>query len=646
MTTQVTGVSAVDKLLNSSHDTKAFTKLLKKLRTPLNTQYTRRTTIVIELVKKGATAALMKLLQHAQERNLPLGLEHCDDAGLPALFYCVRMNNPEALVAIVKEGKATLPATLADGRDLLDYTCSDDVKLTGINRLKLILEILEMMPSFPQFMTTGRTIMQEVIHLVGSNLEKKEDDPATLKRLLNQIVEFFTEAARGSIANYNALFTMCSHGGNVLHDCIEYNLTDLFILFLDDFRSKGPEFLKQEVEHVDDDNWTPLLTCCCTRYNYFNEASRIPILTMLLNNGADIDEFVPNRKMTPLMFAVTRRPMSEALEQVACFLIDRGADIFKEHEDRYPPAYHILTRELHRVLEYVLKRDLVPKETKFGGGSDCFVLQKASSRMAAFFRDTPAVQLKSRMTEHMKTLEILVENGFPTDGSLHFLLSFRENPAGRYLFKRLLDLGAVISSRYTSKLPLVACCVAKNDFRYFKVLLAAGASVDEEKEVKLCQNVPCHRWVTYPCLGDKNITDKSDRTRSGICCLCMSKFVVEEGTLSCCAQESCDFLICEDCCYFKAPGKQDTRTVTVSSLLLAERKSEVLFSNNLNYMLKSKVGRKLREERLIHVADVLMNAKVTTPEILKELSAKDLRSLGIHKLTTLSSLSSIAGKAK
>lgn len=646
MTGSSLGDPLLDLLVQQAEDEISFRVLLAKLEKHPSAQYNGGTTLLMELVKQDSFDAIMVLAVYSSNSKKPLGVNLLDDSGFPALFYGLRKGNVQLLEYLVKELKATPTINTADGRNIFDILFdASEKEIAPKMRLRLLPTVVNLYKSIPPFLRWGHSVVQEVLYYGRVMIE---DGPGTERqgvKLIMNTLEFLREKAESKrdLNHYRTVLSTCSDGGNVFHECAMNYLLPVMEYFLKIFKAKGASFLKEEIEKLDDENWTPLLTCCCNEYSLGSQKSRVPFIEKLIEAGAAVDEFILNRDLTPLSFAVTHNTPTMIRQQAACALIDHNADLFKTMLKKDTPAFKILTRETSFILKHVLRKKLLPPETCFSEIFDHCAMHVAASLAVRDFSHIAAAGIKKKMKKRMKLIELLYKYKFPLKGTCWYLLCCLDGPAGRYVFKRLLELGASVHQENTIRLPLITCCVAKNDFRYFRILIDHYADIKIKSTVSLCRNMPPHRWLSFENIKEKSEADEHPSSSTNTCSLCMAILTADTGRMSSCASNVCDFYLCGECTNFRVGSK---KRVVVDPSLLARRKCSVLFLNNLHFLAETEIGEVFLHRKLPNqavVRDLFMNAGISNGKITKKLTAGHLARLGVTEESRSQALMSLLG---
>lgn len=624
-----TGDTQVDSLLKAP-TVDLFQLKLQWLSLKLDKQYKLGRTLLMELLESENLPFIEALLQHSEQYDQSVGMNVRDDAGLSAIFYPIRSGNRKLLELLVVTFNADL--SVRTGTGLCIFNVLLDPRLTNLIpevKNELVLDLLQLGAPVPTLLNSGLSIIEEVLYYTAVELEQKALKKPAADHVVWRIITELEGVAKhnGNKDAFEGLLVQCSVGGNVLHECVSNYLPTVLEYFLALYKAKGDAFLKDKLETSDDSNWTPVLCCCSTNHDVFNSHSRLPLLKKLIQYGAEFDKNIPTRDMTPLQFITKRNRPSAADQETACFLIDQGANVFQLTKNIHPPAYFIITKKGKMLLEHVLRNKLIPVDTTFRWYScESYGIREAAAFVSNEYRDVPPSQLQKTLQPAIRCLELLFKYKFNSEGSLFFLLAFEHSPAGRFIFKTLLQLGAAVNYSSSLKLPLVPACVAVNDFRYFQILLRYGADVKARKELHLCLNQPPHRPSTFASFKEKNIAESASLTRGGVCCLCLQRFPSTGKGVTSCSAAWCDFLLCELCWYFK--GTQDHKRY-VDSLILARRKSDVRFHNHVRFLVETGVGVAVQKLRLIKAGDILLHAGIHHPSLVEKLTPAHMRRLGL-----------------
>ena len=264
-------------------------------------------------------------------------------------------------------------------------------------------------------------------------------------------------------------------GDTCFHRCCENNLSELLQLLLIQADKCG---VKQRVMKLSNYCYLTALHVCCLpedRYEMASSLSRLRCCEVLVEFGARIDYSPRKLNTSPLTMCVELETCSKSQEQVACYLIDCGADV---HTLKNPHTSSILGCAVTCGAVRVVNKLLTKKFFDVNAQIEDFpfkALDIACVRFLEQYRRNDDSKLPST-----KMIETLLKFGADPGSVLVCLSQFGNSFAAKKLLVVLLELGCNPNCGGSGRLSLLMRMIVQKDVAMVMKLVESGADLDFE----------------------------------------------------------------------------------------------------------------------------------------------------------------------
>lgn len=526
------------------------------------------------------------------------------------------------LLALVPKGWDGLTSKNSAGMTLYEACFLQKPSFT---KYKVLRWILEKQPDMSNDSKERECFFAQLIEDLASYEE------AMGVKVNRELVTKITELALDNNANTN--YTHYRDGTSLLHRCVTYNQPIVLKKLLDHYSAAPTVQLSSMLSYVDNYGLTPLLEACWSNFPKLTDCSRLECIKMLLDAGADIDERTTIVKMTPLSLCLHGVSCTHNQQNIACYLIEQGADAMLTDQEGDSCVYKALYSNASQVIEMMLQKQVMKVNEKL----DKTMRLPIVHHCIIYIHD-------HRLQEPYRASTDVIRNfhkyGSPTADAVFYLCFSDDRVYGKPIFKILVELGSDLNSTANRRLPLLHMNVVQDDFHYMRFLVRHGAEFGLKYAPTVCKNEAPHRLMLHDSLDDfLTFHNQSSELTTYYCHVCVTQLRSTDRVFCCAKSSECRCRICDKCRLFYIKTAEEKTTHGESGVSLSEmtkRKGNPIVINWTHFAANTYTGNHLIGLKKSRYLDEFLAAGISTAKLFSKLTSRHLSQMGIRAESILS----------
>lgn len=359
--------------------------------------------------------------------------------------------------------------------------------------------------------------------------------------------EFFNACIQQCVNSGGDLLYTRPNGNGILHDCVNFNQPIFLKAVLKHMKKvSGSHYVKSIIDEEGIVGFSPLLLCCRYNFDVFMGECRTECARHLIKYGADVN-FVHHRlRFTPLLFCLGYEEYNESKGELACLLLDAGADHTVRSSNEVCCIYYAILSHAVPVVKKMVELGYINFEKHLVNSRRFPIVLAADNYIVS--RDSDESNLPD--------LEILLffqKAGSPTACALFSICFCLNHKYERKLLKQLLDQGFEANADALNHLPLLFLATLFKDVAAVSMLLKHGADPNKTFRPTVCLNHEnnIHRWIEFETLQSYFEFHNTDPTRRKCRChICLRTLSNTDKIVACKEGDQCDCRVCSNCMFY------------------------------------------------------------------------------------------------
>lgn len=435
-------------------------------------------------------------------------------------------------------------------------------------------------------------------------------------------VDFFKICIEVFRASGGNLLYLSADRNSILHECVQYKQPKLLIVALERIlKDYGSKFFKKHIDAPGFLGFSPLLLCCRHNFDMFNGQCRVKCAEILIKYGANVNFKPETLPFTPLLFCLAYEEYNKSKGELACLLIENGADPKEKSLNGVCCVYYAILSHAVPVVKKMVEKGEVNFTAHLHNSRRFPIVLAADNYLVS--RDGGENNLPG-----LELLKFFQDAGSPTTCALFSICFCLNHKYERKLLRELLDAGFNVKDDARNHLPLLFLATLFKDVTSVRMLLQSGANEKKTFKPSVCLNKPSHRWVGFETLKSYFEFHNTDpQRRKCRCHLCLRTLVNTETIIACSDGDSCDCRVCADCMMYVNNTTQGSDLIQ-----FAERCHSYKAKNLIEFHSKTTVGKQLLTAKLGSYSSNFINAGLTNEAFEEVINEKVLIKLGIDSL--------------